>query len=170
MRSTVPVFVYGSLLNIASLKKSVPDFSHYFSATLPGYKRVFDYASPYRKDVVTQKPSSVLNLVKDAKNATNGICFILDKRKLDDLFTREEGYEFVLVTIIDERGAHHDAHTFIVRTYEPSVIQRNSTAQDEYIAICVEGARNYGDAFYQEFIDTTYVDTRTLREYLLEKQ
>mgnify|MGYP002725579913 CR=1 FL=1 len=162
MNDKISIFAYGSLLNQVSLKQTTPSFSHYFTAALPGYRRVFNYESPYRKDSITGAPSSVLNLVKDDKAITNGMCFIADRESLDELYERENGYSFEMVRVFDDREAPHDVHTFIAYEHAKYDFVTNSFEQDQYVAMCVAGAKKFGKHFYNQFLNTTYIGDETL--------
>ena len=166
MNKKISIFAYGSLLNRDSLRKTTPSFSHYFTAVLPGYRRAFNFKSPYRTDAITGKSSSVLNLVELEGSFTNGMCFIADERSLDELYRREAGYEFELVRVYDERDAPHDVHTFIARENKHYPFTQKSNEQDEYLSMCLSGARRFGKQFYEQFLDNTYVDDTSLRSYL----
>ena len=66
MTKRIKIFGYGSLINIKSLKKTVPEVISFFPAILEGYVRIFETKSTTRftEDNI---PVCVLNIEKSSK-------------------------------------------------------------------------------------------------------
>jgi cation transport regulator ChaC len=80
MKTVYKIFAYGSLINQASLKKTVPEARNIIPAKTYGLQRVFNLASNYRFDADCNSPVCVLNIAEtDAASALNGTCFEMDE-------------------------------------------------------------------------------------------
>ena len=166
MQKTIKVFGYGSLINQDSLKQTSPNSKILYPALLYGFTRVFNVPSPSRFCEKTGDPCAVLNVEKSEWNEyINGVCIEVPFEEFEQLFEREEGYELVQVDINhfnDEkqeraymyRALHFEAHDF----------QIQSNQQLEYVKICEEGCREFGNEFLQEFKKTTFIGDKTLFE------
>jgi cation transport regulator ChaC len=150
MKSVYKIFAYGSLINQASLKKTVPEARNSGPVKTYGMRRVFNLASHYRFDAEQQSPVCVLNIAEaDAESILNGICFEMDEVSLDKLLEREKGYEFCA---IKARHYHNDdqvfeAHYFRAHQFTPYKYLSGSNAQQHYLNLCLDGSQEYGEKF-----------------------
>lgn len=158
MSTTYKIFAYGSLINRASLIRTVPEARNIVPAKTYGLRRIFNLASNYRFDADHKRPVCVLNIAEaDQGSVLNGTCFEMDEESLEQLLEREKGYEFCQIK------AHHyhepaqtfaafyfRAHQFIPYPYLP-----NSSVQRHYLDLCVQGSQVYGDEFIADFKNST---------------
>lgn len=148
-----------------SLNGTVPDASIIGSTLLKGYKRIFDFKSPHRHNEKTNIFSCVLNIKKDENYNINGVLINLSDNNFKDLLYRERGYEMECITVSDDI----EANTFIVRDHEPYSYVYNDSAQEEYLSLCLNAAKMFGDDFFENFINTTFVGENTIKELGLDK-
>lgn len=158
MNTVYKIFAYGSLINQASLKKTVPEARNIIPAVTYGLQRVFNLASNYRFDSELNSPVCVLNIAETNENkALNGICFEMDECSLDNLLEREKGYDFCKIY------AHHyrdpdqvfAAYYFRAHQFSPYKYLPNSSAQRHYLNLCLHGSQLYGKNFIAEFKKST---------------
>ena len=158
MKTVYKIFAYGSLINQASLKTTVPEARNIVPAKTYGLQRVFNLASNYRFDDDYDCPICVLNIAEaDTNNALNGTCFEMDALSLDNLLAREKGYDFCQIK------AHHyhddeqffDAFYFRAHQFKPYQYLPDSSLQQHYLTLCLQGSQEYGDAFVSDFKNST---------------
>ena len=152
------IFAYGSLINEASLKQTVPEAREMVPAKVYGLKRVFNLASHHRYDERHKQPVCVLNVEQtSAHQALNGACFEMNEASLHNLLHRESGYEFSKI------NAHHyhdenqvfQAYIFRAIDFHPYRYLVNSTAQKEYLELCLNGCNVFGSKFVEDFKQST---------------
>ena len=154
---TVDVFGFGSLINVDSLKQTVPRVQSVSACSLTGYKRVFDVPSEHR--LCKHGPTSALNLQRAEDVTIYGVVFNVPREELKDLLYRERAYNFVEVDIAHlENREERRVYTFMGKApFGACGFQHDEPEQMAYLDICLAGAKSFGDDFYQNFITTTYV-------------
>lgn len=158
MSKIYKIFAYGSLINHASLTRTVPEARNIIPAKTFGLKRVFNLASSYRYDPIHQAPVCVLNAEpSDPHVQMNGTCFEMDETSLQDLLDREHGYHFKPI----EACHYHDektrfsAYYFSAKDFQPYRYLTSSTEQRHYLNLCLRGSAVYGWQFVEDFKRTT---------------
>lgn len=161
------IVVYGSLFHRDDLR-------HLFSSLedrtarvkLDGYQRVFD-ARADRRDTIDNR-SAVLNL-HQGEDWCNGILVTnLTAAEYGVYARRETTYRFELVNP-DAISFYRDdsidlPDEIIVPCDAPSY--NDIRPIPTYVSTCLQGARLWGDEFYAEFLEKTYVASgETLSEY-----
>lgn len=162
----VKIFGYGSLLCEDSIRKTVPEYRVIGPGVLPGYKRVFCVRAPHRKNHETGVYSSVLNLVKDERFNTMGMLYEIPENELPKLHLREKGY-------VLEKISLRDGTSVSVYIYPKGTDYRyvqGDPAQKEYLDICLEAAQKISGDMYENFLDSTFMGKKPLREWLSERQ
>lgn len=158
MAAAYKIFAYGSLLNQASLKKTVPEARDMFPAKVYGFHRVFNLASSHRYDEKHNVPVCVLNAEPgENRQFMNGACFEMDEVSLNNLLKRERGYEFC------EISAHHyndekftfQAYVFRAKNFQPYQFLSKSKEQKHYLDLCLTGSKVFGRDFLEDFKRTT---------------
>lgn len=159
------VFGYGSLLNRESLLLTVPSARNIRPAYIKGFKRVFNKHSETRKRDDARSPYVALNIVKSPDQRVNGVVFEMDEVDFNDLVKREKGYDLVQVEIIDLDTEEEigEAGAFVAKVDNVRVNVLD-LAQLDYIETCIDGAKELGETFYEEFISTTFIGEKTLKE------
>jgi hypothetical protein len=113
----------------------------------------------------------VLNIIGSEQHWLNALLISgLNDRGLADVDEREKGYNRIEVVPSCVRGyllpatTPQNIHTHVGKAEKQSAsILPNAS----YLSICLEGARQRGEDFYNEFLDSTFVkDDILLREYV----
>ena len=154
------IFGYGSLLCEDSLKSTVREFTVLEKVCLTGYRRVFNIKSQSRVNKETGKHSSVLNLEKDEHSKVCGRLYEIPENIIDALHLREEGYQMKEVSF----DAGEKGYVYIAEAIEPYDYIDGDPLQKEYLDICLSAAMNLGEEMYENFLDSTYIKNKTLRE------
>ena len=158
MASSYKIIAYGSLLNQASLTKTVPEARNMFPVKVFGLQRVFNLASRYRYDETQQVPICVLNAEPaDPEQCMNGSCFEMDNVSLKNLLQRESGYEFCEISAHHYHDEQHtfQAYFFRAENFEPYQYVSNSTVQKHYLDLCLAGSKVFGKEFVEDFKNST---------------
>jgi hypothetical protein len=112
----------------------------------------------------------VLNIIGSEQHWLNALLISgLNDRSLADVDEREKGYNSIKVVPSYVRGylltatTPQNIYTHVGKAEKQSAsILPNAS----YLSICLEGARQRGEDFYNEFLDSTFVkDDILLREY-----
>jgi cation transport regulator ChaC len=153
------IFAYGSLMNKIDLSRTVPEARNMAPMKMYGYRRMFDLESTYRFDPINNTPICVLNVEKSSSllDYVNGICFEMDDKSFEDLLEREKAYSLVEATVNDYKEEYktYNAHFFVSTNYKKYPYQILSELQLEYLKICVEGCRDHGQKFLEDFRKST---------------
>ena len=165
MQKTIRIFGYGSLINEESLRRTVPNAFNLFPAKVKGFVRVFNLPTQRKRCSEKGCPIAVLNIEKSEWNQEiNGLCFEMNVEEFDALQERERSYELIEIEIEDYEGNLHKGFTFRVLHYDAYPYIFGSSTQDEYMQICIEGCKTFGDEFLEDFMKTTYIGNKTLEE------
>lgn len=148
-----------------SLESTIPGAVVVGTSLLEGYKRVFDFKSPYRHNKETNIFSCVLNIKKDVNYSVNGILATIPDNDLEDLLYRERGYNMSSICLEDDKASN----AFIAIDYKPYEYIFNDPIQKEYLSICINAAKSFGDDFLENFINTTFIEGKTIKELGLYK-
>jgi len=179
-RPSVGIVGYGSLLSLDELVPFLEtDGKRVVPVRVEGFRRVFNQESVWRAEVTEggEKESAVLNAVRDDGGAMNGVLVPdLSAQEYEALRVRESGYRMVEVETEDiepyadgEFSDLPDSDVVLVPTGKEERVDDDLLPIPEYVEICLEGARHWGDGFRDEFLRTTYVrggEGGTLGEYL----
>ena len=158
MTTVYKIFAYGSLINQASLRKTVPEARNIMPAKTYGLQRVFNLQSNYRFDPEHNSPVCVLNIAEaNADCLLNGTCFEMDEVFLDNILEREKGYDFCRLKAYDytEEGQAFEAYYFRAKQFTPYLYLSKSSVQQHYLNLCLQGSREYGDDFLADFKSST---------------
>ncbi len=158
MTKVYKIFAYGSLINQASLKKTVPEAREVIPVKAYGLQRVFNLASNYRFDDEHNCPICVLNLTESSPEAVlNGICFEMDEISLDNLLERERGYDFCQTSVqqYHDESCSFEAYYFRAHLFNHYQYLPNSRVQKHYLNLCLQGSQEFGADFISDFKSST---------------
>jgi cation transport regulator ChaC len=162
---TFKIFGYGSLVNESSIRRTVPNAKNITPVRINGFIRVFNLPTKRKKCVLNGVPVAVLNIEKSEFNQEmNGVVFDMDETHFEDLKARESSYELFELEAYDYDGNLHRAYTFRARHFEAYDYQFESPTQEEYLRLCLDGAKNFGEEFFEDFLNTTHIGRKTLKE------
>ncbi len=170
----ITIFGYGSLLNIDSLKSSAPNASNIRTCFIQGFERKFCLWAPTGFQAtdfdLKGQPFCALDVYPASANQiVNGIAFDVGAEDFHRLCERECEYQRVS-TVSYDFGNGVLSRDIIVFTAgkNNALYDHQSESQKRYLEVCLDGAKSHGDSFYQQFLDTSYIDDdQTLRSYLM---
>jgi hypothetical protein len=175
-RPSVGVIGYGSLLSPDELVPFLEtDASRVTPVRVEGFRRVFNQESVWRAKATEgdENEIAVLNAVRDETSSMNGVLVPdLSTGEYEALRARESGYRMVEVEheAIDTHEADSEddlPEDDVVLVPTGNRVNDELLPIPEYIDICLEGARYWGDEFHDDFLHTTEVRSgETLGEYL----
>lgn len=148
-------------MNTGSLQKDFPEAKIIRPHRIAGYRRVFNFKSPYRQNPETGIFSSVLNISEDTVSTIEGLQIEIPDNYYEKLLKREGGYDQVHIE------EHEAVITFISKDNEEYPYVVNDPIQSEYLSMCIQAAQEHG--FLENFLNTTYSGDRSLQEIGLDK-
>lgn len=178
-RPSVGIVGYGSLLSPDELVPFLKtDASRVVPVRVEGFRRVFNQESVWRAKVTEggEDERAVLNAVRDEGRSMNAVLVPdLSSDEYEALRVRESGYRMVEAEKEDIAPYRTDEDDLpeddvvLIPTGRDERVNDDLLPIPEYVEICAEGARYWGESFREEFLRTTEVrGTGTLAEYLGE--
>ncbi len=158
------VFGYGSLINIDSLKKTIPNIKKLYKGKLIGYKRVFDLQAV--RKLGEQGPVAVLDIEEDIDSVVNGVYFDINEEELESLKEREIIYKCIKIDIQTEDGGQISGITFQAKERPRTNFKFGCELQAKYLDTCLSGAKKLGSDFYNCFLESTFVCNKPLSQVL----
>ena len=164
MTDKITIFGYGSLMNLDFLCKTVPNVTDITPVILQNHIRIFETASTTRFDK-DNTPAAVLNITEHNEAKINGVCFHVEQDYFDELLEREKAYELreVVVETCDT-GEKMKAFVFVDKMKQKQNFLFDEETQIDYLNICLEGARQFGEEFYRMFLESTHINNKKLIE------
>lgn len=166
------IFGFGSLICRPSLLATAPSATGIRSAYIKGFTRCFNFwdAIGYTETNldVANEPMCALDVARssDMRARVNGVVFTVGEPDLTRLLKREEGYELIRVPVYDyetDQLLSDECLVFSANKNDGRYVF-DGVAQRRYLEDYLDAARAYGDTFYQELLDTTFIDGKTLRQ------
>lgn len=168
------IFGFGSLISRPSLLVTAPSATDIRPAFIKGFIRSFsqwDSVGYTETNLdVAGEPMCALDIMhsSDTDNKVNGVVFTVNESDFVKLVEREKGYEILTVVA-------HDYFTNRPITEDCLVFSANKNngqydfagkAQQRYLETFLEASKQYGEQFYQEVLDTTFIGAHKLREFV----
>lgn len=158
------IFGYGSLINKKSLQASLPNVQEIAPAYIKGFRREFNYPElvgwkSHNLDLAGI-PFCAINVstVDDDSQKVNGVIFEIQRNDLAALRRRELDYELVETEAFDfQSGKEIGTCSVFVSDKCDGTYKFDEPAQERYLQVCLDGAKELGAVFYQEFLATTYI-------------
>lgn len=166
------LLVYGSLINKNELLDKNIDLLDCIPVKVYNLKREFSQEPSWRKSEGDDR--AVLRVDIKKKHFINALLVQNIKNKaIKDLDHRERGYDRIKVEKTDIEFCY-DMNKKRLELSEQVYIYIGKCDKlnplilpnPHYLDICLEGAKQWGDRFYKDFIESTYVKDRTLRSIL----
>jgi cation transport regulator ChaC len=173
---SVLIFGYGSLMSLESLRAHVPDAENLRKAYVKGFRREFSKWDPIGWKSMYQElagiPFCAVDVITSNEDErVNGVVFMVSTKRLLALKSREIGYKLLEVPVYDFETDENlgKCLIFSAGTRDGSY-SYDEPAQELYTKLCVDAAKEYGDDFYEQFLATTYIGAKTLKEILPDAQ
>lgn len=165
------LIVYGSLINKSELIRHGFPLDSTYPVIVQGFKRVFSQEPSWRSDQGEQR--AVLNVINSEQYWLNALLISgLDENLLVDVDKREKGYDRIRVAPSYIRGyrSHRTAptpQTIHIHAGKTDKQSDSISPNTSYLDICLEGAKQWGEDFYTDFLDSTFVGNDiSLRTYI----
>lgn len=166
------IFGFGSLMYAPSLLATAPSATNIRPAYIKGFIRSFNLWDAVGNTVtnldLAGEPMCALDVAKTTDNETrvNGVVFTVDKSDLARLIKREAGYKLIEVSAYDyqtEQLITDECLVFSANKNDGKYVF-DGKAQQRYLEDYLKGAREYGEKFYHEVLDTTFIDDTPLKQ------
>lgn len=154
------LIVYGSLINKKELEKEGISLFDVLKVRVYGFRRVFNQEPSYR--LISSINRAVLNIEEQEESFFNAIIIKnLSREYFEILDKRERGYNRVLIEAkkiepYDENFLE-DAYVYLGKKEKKS---SQIFPNEEYLNICLEGVKSFGNSFLEEFKNSTYKNTK----------
>jgi len=163
------LIVYGSLLHKNEINKYDSLIEDIIPVRVLNYKRSFNLLPAVRVGIGNYK--SVLNIQESQHNSFNGVCIIYKQINIDLLDNREKGYDRILINAKNIKSNTNTKlfNSIKVYTYRglEDMIDDSIMPNVEYLKLCLEGSMQYGEEFYNSFIETTHMNNNfSLRKFI----
>jgi hypothetical protein len=165
------LIVYGSLINKSELIESGFPLGSTHPVVVQGFKRVFRQEPSWRSDQGEQR--AVLNAISAEQHWLNALLVSgLDEGFLVDLDKREKGYNRIRVAPSYLRDYHFPRTTprnIYMHIGKADKQSDSILPNSSYLSMCLEGAKHWGEDFYNDFLDSTFVEDNVLLRTYIEK-
>ncbi len=163
----IAILVYGSLINKDELIGEGVDISFCTPVVLEGYKREFSQKS--QRPIYLGSNKAVLTVIKDKNSFCNAILVPNIKEKdLEVLDYREAGYNIVKVSFDSLNFKYQELNEKIDEVYiylgKDEFYDTSLVPIPKYLDICLKGASSWDEQFYNDFIETTFSQEKSLKE------
>ena len=133
------------------------------------FKRSFSQLPAWRE--VTVKGCAVLNVQPSEADWLNAVCYCYPAFDFATLDERERGYTRKSVPLSKVEGYQGrdlpDLQKVFMYLGRAEYQSRTILPNPDYLDICLEGAKKWGEGFYRDFLVSTHINNGTLlREYL----
>lgn len=168
--TTTCIFGFGSLINTASLRRTAPHAANIRPVYIKGFHREFnlwDSVSGWSHNDLDSIPYCALDVRKDedTDSKINGVLFEVPEEELAKLKKREYLYKLVDTVAYDFATGKPIGECWVFSACKnDGKYDFDSPTQVRYAEICLKGAREYGEAFYQMFLDTTFIGSMRLSD------
>ena len=167
------IFGFGSLINRESLKATVSDAYDIKPCFIKGFVRDFSLwdSVGFTETNLNLKatPFCALDVkkVNDVSKIVNGVMFKTSETHFNDLLRREQGYDLIETEVYDFKTGNPLGSAFLFSANKNNgKYNFGCKAQERYLSVCLSGAKAFGEKFYSEFLDTTFIENRCLSEVL----
>jgi cation transport regulator ChaC len=165
------IFGFGSLINLESLKMTVPDAHDIQPAYIKGFKRdfsVWDAVGFTESNLdVAGEGMCALDVTIDSKpdSRVNGIIFKTGRASYKRLIKRESLYKILKIAAYNFENNDEIGECLVFSANKNNgSYDFNSKAQKRYLEICLGSARQYGERYYKEFLRSTFIGDKSLDE------
>jgi len=152
--------VYGSLLHKNEINKYDSTIENIIPVKVLDYKRSFNLLPSVRKGIGNYK--SVLNIQESNNQLFNGICIVYKEIDIALIDNREKGYDRVTLNSKNIKTYNNNISLDSLNIYVyqgfKHMIDDSIMPNVDYLKLCLEGSKQWGDEFHSDFIKTTYIN------------
>lgn len=172
MSNSKTIFGFGSLIYIPSLLASAPNAANIRPAYIKGFIRCFSFWDAVGYTVnnldVANEAMCALDVAKtnNTESRVNGVAFTVGEPESSNLLRREEGYKLIPTPVYDYETGQLITNNGLVFSANKNdgKYAFGGKAQQRYLEDYLKAAKQYGDKFYQEVLDTTFIDNQPLSQ------
>lgn len=162
----ISLLVYGSLINKDELKKEKIDLKNCIPVLVKDLIREFNQEPSFRK--IDSINRAVLSVHKKEGSYINAILINnVSKEHIKNLDSRESGYIKYKVDLekIEFKYTSEFVKVDEVYVYIGKDEKRNDNILPNlnYLQLCLNGAKHWGDKFYKDFVRFTYSNNEALK-------
>jgi cation transport regulator ChaC len=166
------IFGFGSLISEESLRATAPNATDIRPAYIKGFMRDFSLWDPLGYTITNLDlagipfPSLDVQKTSDPEARVNGVVFtVSNDQDYKQLLIREDEYKLVQTTAYD---FYTDKAIGTCKVFSSgknnTSFDFNSVPAKRYLEVYLQASKQFGDKFYQELLDTTFIDGRPLRD------
>lgn len=166
------LFGFGSLISPESLKSTAPNAQAIKPAYIKGFLREFNLWDPLGYTDTNLDlagiPFTALDVSKteDSAARVNGVVFTVNQDDFKQLLIREQEYQLVETMAYDyETGTPLGTCAVFSAGKNNGTYSFDSAPQKRYLDNYLKAARSYGQKYYDEILDTTYINGRKLKQF-----
>lgn len=158
------IITYGSLINTQEVERQQPTPAQVIPIKLETYKRSFNQRPAWRES--TGQNSAVLNVQTSGQSWLNGVCYCFRDYDFAALDIRERGYSRTTVPL-DKVNCYQgynlpELEKMSIYLGKSEYLSNTLLPNPDYLDICLRGAKNWGEIFYQDFLNTTHINSGIL--------
>ncbi len=163
------IFWFWSLINTKSLQFTVPNAQVIGPGIIKEFKRSFNLHDPigFRTWEFQGIPMCALDVMKTNKQAdsVNGVIFEMDNDYFEKLLQRENEYELVKTKAFDFFNWSSLWEVFVFSSNKNNATYDvTNEANNYYLYLCLMGAKDFWNDFYDFFVSSTYIRESQLWE------
>jgi len=162
---TKKIIGYGSLLSQASLERTCPHSSIEKPVWVHDWCRNGEL--PARQNASSDQPFTVMNIEAQKGAGFNAVLLSIAEEGCPALQQRESNYEAVTPPYSDrkEQPPVSEAMAWVAAGAERMQPCWDQPTQWQYVLTCLQGARETGEAFLRDFLDSTWMDGTYLSQH-----
>lgn len=165
------LIVYGSLIKQSELSQNGFPLDSMCPIIVRGFKRIFSQEPSWRSAQGEER--AVLNVLSSRQHWLNGLLISgLDDGFFIELDKREKGYNRIEVDpsyLQEYNSSYIITASQNIYIYAGKLDKQNDSIlpSTSYLDTCLEGAKRWGETFYSDFLDSTFVKNNILlRTYI----
>jgi len=153
------LLAYGSLIH-PDEHGALPGLIDATPVRVEGFRRIFHQTPSWRRG--EGRAIAVLDALPSSEDSINAVCLLLEDESFELLTERERGYRLHRIPSTRIRSCSGDSPLPSLESFH--LYQGRQELRDEtllpnpdYLNLCLEGAKAWGEEFYRRFIATTFL-------------
>lgn len=166
------IFGFGSLIEESSIRATAPNAGNIRPAYIKGFKRDFSLWDPVGYNETNLDLAGIpftgldVQLVGNPAAKVNGVVFTIQGDDLTRMLEREKEYRLVKTKAYDYESEKPVGRCEVFSSGKNNgEFDFKSAPQLRYLENYLRAAKRFGDKYYQEILDTTFIGTKSLRDF-----
>ena len=168
----IVLFGFGSLIGEASLRATAPNATDIRPAYIKGFVRDFSLWDSIGFTETNLDLTGIPFCALDIQNGfdpdarVNGVSFSVDEEDFEKILVRERDYEVIETEVYDYKTNKLMGVTKVFSSgRNDGSFDFDSQAGMRYLDNYLDAGRERGDKYYQELLETTFIDGKSLNQY-----